>query len=216
MSHEPRPPPTTSRPQPERRRRRLDRPLGLGSRQSVRVLVVHRRHPGAGLPHRPSRDHPVRLGHRQRHLDRALQQHRHRRHRRLPEPKGMGACWAVLHDKYRLDPVRPLPVRRAMAPRHRRPAVHRPLHRLRHAPLLAQGTGSDLGRDAGRRRRPDVGRHPRPAAGNRGLLGRPADHPDPGHLRRRLLLPAGRPGRPRPPFHQTARRQDALRPVRGD
>ena len=33
-------------------------------------------------------------------------------------------------------------------------------------------------------RRADVGRHPRPVRSVRGLLGRPADHPDPGHVRR--------------------------------
>ena len=78
-----------------------------------------------------------------------------------------------------------------MAARDRGPAVHRPVRRLRHAPLLAQGTGADLGRHPGLGRRSDVGRHPRTVRSFRGLLGRPADHPDPGHLRPGLRLPPG-------------------------
>ena len=76
--------------------------------------------------------------------------------------KGVGACWAVLADKYRLILFGRYPVRPAMATRHRRAAVHRPVCCLRHAPLLAQGARADLDRHPGHRRGVDVGRHLRP------------------------------------------------------
>ena len=127
--------------------------------------------------------------------------------------KGIGACWAVMHDKYRLILFGRYPYDEQW-----RPAI---VVLLFIGLYIVSGMRRFWRKElaliwvvhADRRRRADVGRRVRPAAGDRGLLGRPADHPDPGHLRRRLLLPAGRPGGARPPLHQAAGGQDALRPV---
>ena len=96
---------------------------------------------------------------------------------------GVGACWAVLGDKYRFILFALLPVRPAMAARDRCPAVHRAVRRLRQPALLAQGAGADLDRHAGGDRHPDVGRRPGHAACRAGPVGRPADHADPGDVR---------------------------------
>ena len=127
----------------------------------------------------------------QRGLDRAVQCAGRRRHR-VPASiaKGIGACWAIVADKYRLILFGRYPYRRAVAPGDLRRAVHRALRRLRHAALLAQGAGADLDRHAGGHRRADVGRRVRPAAGHRGFLGRPAAHADPGDLRPGLRISA--------------------------
>ena len=94
--------------------------------------------------------------------------------------KGIGACWAVIADKYRLILFGRYPYDQQWRPAICVAAVHCALRRLGHAPVLAQGAGVDLDRHAGGRRRADVGRRAGPAAGDRGPMGRPADHADPG------------------------------------
>ena len=64
--------------------------------------------------------------------------------------KGIGACWAVIADKYRLILFGRYPYDEQWRPAICRGAVHRALCRLGHAALLAQGTGADLDRDPGR------------------------------------------------------------------
>ena len=128
---------------------------------------------------------------------------------------GIGACWAVIGEKYRFMLFAFYPVRPAMAPGDRRAAVHRPVRGLRQPPVLAQGTGADLDRHPGGDRRADVGRHPGHAPRAAGPVGRTADHLDPGDLRPGLRLPAIDLRRARPALHQAAGGEDAVRRLCG-
>ena len=78
--------------------------------------------------------------------------------------KGIGACWAVIADKYRLILFGRYPYDEQWRPAIVVVLFIGALRRLRHAAVLAQGTGADLDRHAGRDRRADVGRRARPAA----------------------------------------------------
>ena len=85
--------------------------------------------------------------------------------------KGTGACWAVIADKYRLILFGRYPYDEQWRPAIVVLLFIGALCRLRHAAVLAQGTGADLDRHAGGGRAADVGRRPRPDAGARGLTG---------------------------------------------
>ena len=111
---------------------------------------------------------------------------------------GLGACWAVIGDKYRLILFGRYPYYRAVAAGHRHAAVRRPLRHLGLAPLLAVGTGADLGRHAGRDRRADVGRRVWAELCSSRGMGWPANHADAGDLRAGAGVSARHPGGARP------------------
>ena len=192
-------------PPPANARRPASPARGPGlRRQPVRFLVVHRGHAGAGLPDPALRRQLRRLGLRARGLDRAVQRQGTPDTAACQNAKGIGACWAVIADKYRLILFGRYPYDEQW-----RPAIcvvlfiglyvvsamrrfwRKELALIWIATLAVIGVlmwGGVLG----------------PAAGHRGLLGRPADHADPGDVRPRLRVPAGDPGGARPPLHQAA------------
>ena len=75
------------------------------------------------------------------------------------DAKGVGACWAVIGEKYRFILFGRFPYRGAVASGDRHRAVHRPLHRLRHPCVLEALADPGVGRHADNHRHPDVGRH---------------------------------------------------------
>ena len=121
--------------------------------------------------------------------------------------KGIGACWAVIADKYRLILFGRYPYDEQWRPASGRADFHRRFTSSRRCrwfwrkelaliwigALTVVGVlmwGGVLGLDAGDRR----------------LLGRTADHADPGDVRPRLRVSAGDPGGARPPLHASCRR----------
>ncbi len=125
--------------------------------------------------------------------------------------KGIGACWAVIADKYRLILFGRYPYDEQWRPAlcvvlfiglyvvsAMRRFWRKELALIWIVTLVVIGVlmwGGVLGI----------------AAGNRGLLGRPAAHAHPRDLRPRLCLPAGDPGSARPPLHDAASGENAMR-----
>ena len=205
--------PTEARDQPACRH---CRPMGLGPRKSAGFLVVHRDHAGAGLRDRPRRCSACSNG-ASSHAVWTVPYgaNRHRRHAVCQNAKGIGACWAVLADKYRLILFGRYPYDQQW-----RPAIvvllfiglyivsamrrfwRRELALIWVVTLAAVGVlmwGGIFGLQRS----------------HRGRLGRPADHPDPGDLRRGVLVPAGGAGGARAAVDQAAGGENAVRAVRG-
>ncbi|CAA9282437.1 MAG: ABC transporter, permease protein (cluster 3, basic aa/glutamine/opines), partial [uncultured Craurococcus sp.] len=167
--------------QPDRLRR-------LDASQPVLGLALDRGHPGARLFHHPLGHRLRRLGLRQRGLVGAEQPDPG-----LPRPARRRRLLGGDHGEAPLHPLRHLSLRGALAAGALRRPLRRALRRLRHAAVLAEGAGADLGRHPRRHRRADVGRRAGDALCAAGALGRPRHHPDPGDLRPGLRLPARHP-----------------------
>jgi len=112
--------------------------------------------------------------------------------------RGLGACWAVIPEKYRFILFGTYPFGQQWRPAVAILTFHLRSSSVEPARAVAQGARAGVGRSAGRDWRADVGRHLRAALCFPGSLGRATGDADPRNIRTRLRLSARDCRRARP------------------